>query len=52
MDACVLQIKNSDDLRAIIAIHQKFLDKYFDVPLANDVRGSLEVYQKLVNNAG
>jgi hypothetical protein len=46
------EIKKSDDLQAIIDIHQKFLDKYPDAPASANVRTSLEEYQRLAKQNG
>jgi tetratricopeptide (TPR) repeat protein len=43
-----IQIKKADTLAAVIALHQKFIDKHPNQELAKTVRTSLAEYQKLV----
>ena len=45
-------IRQSADLQAIIKLHQNFLAKYPDAPLARDVGESLANYQKLADAEG
>jgi tetratricopeptide (TPR) repeat protein len=47
-----LEIKKADDLQSIIALHQKFLEKFPGLPLTKEVQASMGVYQKLADNGG
>jgi hypothetical protein len=42
-------IKKADNLQTVIDLHEKFLEKHPDSPMAQDVKKSLDVYQTLAN---